>query len=174
MPCLENRPLISDRRLLLLRLAEFERTMQASALEQRQADRGSDCVLAEVPNPEPRRLQRLNVEAAGQCDAGIEIGNRDADIGGGLVQSRLRRSDIRRRCSANSEGKPIGMLVGTSVIGFGPSFAASARGGAPTMKFRALTCCASCFSSAGKLARIEATCAAALATSRLVAALFAN
>ena len=84
-----------QRGFLLLGLAQFQGAAQAAALEDRQADRGAEGVGVRGPFAEVAELQALDGAAAGEGDAGEEIGLCGADRGGGGVQRGFGGADVR-------------------------------------------------------------------------------
>lgn len=94
MPGPQHHLLISQRRLLLLYLAQLEHATQAPPFENRQAHLRPDGKAACAPTAQVGELHRLQAGAAGQANARVERRLGHADAGRGGVQTRFGATDI--------------------------------------------------------------------------------
>ncbi len=94
MPGLQYRTPEDDCRFLLLSLAQLERPLESSALENGQRDGRTKDKLMRGPITQAGKLERLGAKAARQRDLRIEISLRDANLGSRGVQLCFRPADV--------------------------------------------------------------------------------
>ena len=95
---LQHGLLVLHRRFLLLRLAKFEGELQLAALEHRDGDGWAAGILQGAERTdvaEVLELRRLHADAAGEGDAGEEVGFCHTDVGSGGMELRFGLANVR-------------------------------------------------------------------------------
>src|SRR5579883_1900449 len=94
MPCLQHGLMISNGRLLLLRLAKFQSRFEAPALEDRQRNGWSKHILQRRPLPKLSQIKGVELDVAAELHAWIEVSNGDANRCRRGVQLRFGLADV--------------------------------------------------------------------------------
>ena len=136
MERLQVRLLVIDGGFLGRLLAQLERSGQAATLEDRDRDARPDAVGQRIDVERAAELRGLQRDAAGKCDARIEIGLGNADVGGRGVELGIGLADVG--AAAGEVGRHVrsGRWAGPGGAGLGVSQLGRDRapGGSPSRK----------------------------------------